>query len=55
MRGDHYVTLTVQVPTKLNEKAKEALRTFDAETGNSLETKTGDVASSKKKGKKKFF
>ncbi|MCR5545304.1 MAG: molecular chaperone DnaJ [Lachnospiraceae bacterium] len=55
MRGDHYVTLVVQVPTKLNEKAKEALRTFDAETGNSLETKEGDVPSSKKKGKKKFF
>ena len=26
VRGDHYVTLVVQVPTKLNEEAKEALR-----------------------------
>ena len=24
IRGDHYVTLVVQVPTKLNEEAKEA-------------------------------
>lgn len=38
VRGDHYVTLVVQVPTKLNEAAKEALRKFDAETGNSLHT-----------------
>lgn len=34
MRGDHYVTLVVQVPTKLNEEAKEALRKFDAACGN---------------------
>ena len=38
VRGDHYVTLVVQVPTKLNEAAKEALLKFDAETGNSLHT-----------------
>lgn len=30
VRGDHYVTLVVQVPTKLSEEAKEALRAFDA-------------------------
>ena len=30
VRGDHYVTLVVQVPTKLSEDAKEALRNFDA-------------------------
>lgn len=34
VRGDQYVTLVVQVPTKLNEEAKEALRTFDAACGN---------------------
>ena len=34
VRGDHYVTLVVQVPTKLNEEAKEALRKFDAACGN---------------------
>lgn len=34
IRGDHYVTLVVQVPTKLSEEAKEALRAFDAACGN---------------------
>lgn len=34
VRGDHYVTLVVQVPTKLNDEAKEALRQFDAACGN---------------------
>ena len=34
VRGDHYVTLVVQVPTKLSEEAKEALREFDAACGN---------------------
>ncbi|MGI6070743.1 MAG: molecular chaperone DnaJ [Blautia sp.] len=34
VRGDHYVTLVVQVPTKLSEEAKEALRKFDAACGN---------------------
>jgi len=29
VRGDHYVTLVVQVPEKLNEEQKEALRSFD--------------------------
>ena len=29
IRGDHYVTLVVQVPEKLNEAQKEALRKFD--------------------------
>lgn len=33
-RGDHYVTLVVQVPTKLSESAKEALRAFDEACGN---------------------
>ena len=34
VRGDHYVTFVVQVPTKLSEEAKEALRIFDAACGN---------------------
>ena len=34
VRADHYVTLVVQVPTKLNEDAKEALRKFDEACGN---------------------
>ncbi len=29
IRGNHYVTLVVQVPTKLNREAKEALKKFD--------------------------
>ena len=36
MRGDHYVTLVVQVPDKLSHEAKELLRKFDAESGDSL-------------------
>jgi len=40
MRGDHYVTLVVEVPTKLNAKQREALKNFD-------ETMQGD---GKKKG-----
>lgn len=36
VRGDHYVTLVVQVPTRLNEEAKEALRKFDAVSDKSL-------------------
>ncbi len=49
VRGDHYVTLVVQVPTKLNEAAKEALRKFDAETGNSLNAGTKGAEKPKKK------
>ena len=36
VRGDHYVTLVVQVPDKLNHEAKELLKQFDAVTGDSL-------------------
>ena len=50
VRGDHYVTLVVQVPTGLNVAAMEALRTFDAETGNKLRTKTSGEEKKKKKG-----
>ena len=28
-RGDHYVTLVVQTPTKLSKEAKKALEEFD--------------------------
>ncbi len=38
VRGDHYVTLVVQTPTKLSNKAKELLKEFDAETDDSLTT-----------------
>jgi len=53
VRGDHYVTLVVQVPTKLNEEAKEALRKFDEVSGQSL--KKQDGAAGTEKHKKKGF
>ena len=36
VRGDHYVTLVVQVPDKLSHEAKELLRQFDEVTGATL-------------------
>lgn len=36
VRGDHYVTLVVQVPDKLSHEAKELLKQFDTECGDSL-------------------
>ena len=50
VRGDHYVTLVVQVPTKMNEEAKRALREFDMATGNSLNQKKDPPEKPKKKG-----
>ncbi len=50
VRGDHYVTLVVQVPTKMNEEAKRALREFDMATGNSLNQKKEPAEKPKKKG-----
>ncbi len=38
VRGDHYVTLVVQVPTRLNSDAIEALKAFDAATDRSVVT-----------------
>lgn len=35
-RGDHYVTLVVQVPDRLKPEAKEFLRQFDELTGDTL-------------------
>ncbi|MBQ7943614.1 MAG: molecular chaperone DnaJ [Lachnospiraceae bacterium] len=59
VRGDHYVTLVVQVPDKLSNEAKELLRKFDKETGNSLEMvknmENKDNGEEKKDKKKKFF
>lgn len=48
-RGDHYVNLVVQVPTGLNSQAKELLRQFDAQTGDSLSTRNGAAGNAKKK------
>ena len=52
VRGDHYVTLVVQVPTKLNNEAKEALKAFDAATGNSLNQQNTDAGKKEEKPKK---
>ena len=50
VRGDQYVTLVVQVPTGLNEVAKEALRAFDEQTGQTLKKQGTAEAKPKKKG-----
>ena len=51
VRGDHYVTLNVKVPTKLSEEAKQALREFDAASGGSLgQQENAGGKSGKKKG-----
>ena len=54
IRGDHYVTLVVQVPTNLNSEAKEALRRFDEACGN-RSAKTASGTSEKTEKKKKSF
>ena len=57
VRGDHYVTLVVQTPTKLNEKAKEALRAFDEACGNrpAAEEKAANGETAEQPKKKKGF
>ena len=47
VRGDHYVTLIVQVPTKLNSEQKELLKKFDEAMGGNAAPEEGR--------KKKFF
>lgn len=46
-RGDHYVTLILQVPLHLNDEAKNLIKRFDELTGDSLNT---DSPKEKKKG-----
>lgn len=48
VRGDHYVTLVVQVPERMNEAQKEALRRFDEAMG-------GDSSEGEKHKKKVFL
>ena len=55
VRGDHYVTLIVQTPTGLSKDAKDALRQFDALTGDSLNKENGAAAPKAKNEKKKGF
>ena len=49
VRGDHYVTLVVQVPDHLNSEAKDCIRKFDELTGNTLHA-TEEGSDKKKKG-----
>lgn len=49
VRGDHYVTLVVQVPTNLNAEAREALRRFDEACGNTQNSSAGGEKTEKKK------
>ncbi|WP_026496057.1 molecular chaperone DnaJ [Butyrivibrio sp. WCD3002] len=56
IRGDHYVTLVVQVPDKLSKEAKDLLKQFDEKTGDSLhaaDTITGDSDGDNDNGGKK--
>lgn len=55
IRGDHYVTLVVQVPTTLSSEAKEALRKFDEVSGQTLKSQNGAATGGEKHGKKKGF
>lgn len=56
VRGDHYVTLVVQVPDKLSREAKDLLKQFDEQTGNTLDAAKQHTSSSgdEPKGKKRF-
>lgn len=59
VRGDHFVTLVVQVPQSLNENQREALRAFDDTMGGSLKIVAPDNSEAKDsktdKPKKKGF
>lgn len=56
VRGDHYVTLVVQVPEKLNNEQKELLRQFDeALRGKSVEGANVTAESKADSKKKKSF
>ena len=51
VRGDHYVTLVIQTPEHLSAEAKEALRQFDALSGNTLNQTPEELEKHKKKKK----
>ena len=55
IRGDQYVTLVVQVPTSLSAEAKEALRAFDAVSGDTLHTGAEEGVKQEKHHKKRGF
>ena len=49
-RGDHYVTLVVQIPEKISKEAKDLLKQFDEKTGDSLGAADRVMGSSDDKG-----
>ncbi len=51
LRGDHYVTLVVQVPTNLNSEQKELLKKFD----DAMTGKSSNPDGESEKGRKKFW
>ncbi len=53
VRGDHYVTLVVQIPTGLNSEQKDLLRKFDDAMNGKREDSQEEPE--KEKGKKKFW
>ena len=55
IRGDHYVTLVVQVPEKLTEEQKELLRKFDEAMNGGSAQAAGAAQTEEPKKKKKFF
>lgn len=62
VRGDHYVTLVVQVPDKMSHEAKELLKQFDAQCGDTLNAaknvsgeQQGNEPKDGKDKKKKFW
>ena len=60
IRGDQYVTLTVETPRKLTKEARDLLEQFDALTGDSLHaaeraSRDGDVQETAKGKHKKFW
>ena len=56
IRGDHYVTLVVQVPDKLSREAKDLLKQFDELTGDTLNATKQQASSGgeEPKSKKRF-
>lgn len=55
VRGDQYVTLVIQTPEKLSPEAKEALKRFDALSGNSLNQPEPEKEKPEKPKKKGFM
>ncbi|MBO5484197.1 MAG: molecular chaperone DnaJ [Lachnospiraceae bacterium] len=54
VRGDHYVTLVVQVPTRMNGEQKELLKQFDEAMYGKMEERTGDESEHGDKKKSMF-